>query len=179
MLRVRSLAKRAAVRQTPAAKKTSTAKPAGKSAGAPPKTVTPTANAARAISKSDFIRSQPATLNAVEVVAAAKTAGIKLDSYLVYKVRAALRDKAGKGAAKKTSPAKPSPKPTAKKGAPARGAATPAAEASAPTAPHAARHTPATSHEELLRAVASEIGLARAIGVLEEQRRQVLRVLGG
>jgi hypothetical protein len=36
-----------------------------------------------------------------------------------------------------------------------------------------------TTTEDLLRAVASEIGLRRAIGLLEEQRRQVLNVIGG
>jgi len=44
--------------------------------------------------------------------------------------------------------------------------------------PAAAQRT-RTSAEDLLRAVAAEIGLARALSILEEQRRAVLRVLGG
>jgi hypothetical protein len=52
-------------------------------------------------SKSDFIRSQPTALSAADVVAKAKTEGIKLDRVLVYKVR--IRAKA-KGKTKKSSP---------------------------------------------------------------------------
>jgi hypothetical protein len=51
------------------------------------------------ISKSDFIRSQPASLSTAEVVAKGKEAGIKLNRVLVYKVRA-------KGKLKKTGAAK-------------------------------------------------------------------------
>jgi hypothetical protein len=57
-------------------------------------------------SKSDFIRAQPATLSAAEVVAKAKAAGIKLAPVLVYKVRIRAKAKAkgkGKGKAKKTA----------------------------------------------------------------------------
>jgi hypothetical protein len=51
------------------------------------------------ISKSDFVRSQPATLSATEVLAKAKEAGIKLTPQLVYKVRS---DAKPKGKAKKS-----------------------------------------------------------------------------
>ncbi len=68
-------------------------------------------------SKSDFIRSQPATLSAAEVVAKAKEGGIKFDRVLVYNVRnrAAPKGKAKKSiatkqpaaAAKRTTSTKP------------------------------------------------------------------------
>jgi hypothetical protein len=55
-------------------------------------------------SKSAFIRKQPATLSAAEVVAKAKAAGIKFTTQLVYKVRGG--SKAKKAVAKKTTTAK-------------------------------------------------------------------------
>lgn len=60
------------------------------------------------LNKSEFIRSQPATMSASEVVAAAKAAGIKLSGNLVYMVRGA------KGSTKKTA-SKPPGKRTAGK----------------------------------------------------------------
>jgi len=57
------------------------------------------------LSKSDFIRSQPATLSAADVVAKGKAAGVKFSSQLVYKVRG--RASAKKGKPQKTSTAKP------------------------------------------------------------------------
>jgi hypothetical protein len=59
--------------------------------------------ASKTPSKSDFIRSQPSTLSAAEVVAKAKAEGIKLDRVLVYKVR--IRAKS-KGKSTKTVAAK-------------------------------------------------------------------------
>jgi hypothetical protein len=56
-------------------------------------------------SKSDFIRSQPATLSATEVVAKAKAAEITFSPQLVYNVRNG--SKAQKGTAKRTAKAKP------------------------------------------------------------------------
>jgi hypothetical protein len=53
------------------------------------------------ISKSDFIRQQPSSLSAAEIVAKAKAAGIKFAPVLVYKVRG--RAKVKSSAAKKTS----------------------------------------------------------------------------
>jgi hypothetical protein len=45
------------------------------------------------LSKSDFVRSQPLTLSATEVLAKAKAAGLKLTSQLVYKVRGTAKAK--------------------------------------------------------------------------------------
>jgi hypothetical protein len=58
--------------------------------------------------KSDFIRSQPATLSAAEVVAKAKTAGVTILPGLVYEVRRKAKGPA-KGEAKRTTAAKPAP----------------------------------------------------------------------
>jgi hypothetical protein len=55
------------------------------------------------LSKSDFVRSQPATLSAGEVFAKAKAAGLKLTRQLVYKVRGSTK---AKGNPKKTVAAK-------------------------------------------------------------------------
>lgn len=48
----------------------------------------------KTLSKSDFIRNQPATLSAAEVVAKAKAEGIKIDVNHVYKVRGRSKTKA-------------------------------------------------------------------------------------
>jgi hypothetical protein len=50
-------------------------------------------------SKAGFVRSQPASLSAAEVVTKAKGAGLKLDVQYVYKVRGA-KKKRGRPAAK-------------------------------------------------------------------------------
>jgi hypothetical protein len=62
------------------------------------------------MSKSDFIRSQPANLSTAEVVAKGKEAGIKLNRVLVYKVRAKGQPK--KAASKKTAASAKSSVPT-------------------------------------------------------------------
>jgi len=75
------------------------------------------------VSKSEFIRMQPAALSAAEVVEKAKAAGIKLRSQLVYNVRGS--SKAKRGAAKKPStPGPVAPRPAAAKKAPAKRPAT-------------------------------------------------------
>jgi hypothetical protein len=61
-------------------------------------------------SKSDFIRQQPATLSAAEVVAKAKAAGVTILLGLVYEVRRTA--KAKKGTVKKTTTAKPTAAPS-------------------------------------------------------------------
>jgi hypothetical protein len=48
-------------------------------------------------SKAGFVRSLPSTLSAAEVVAKAKTAGVKLDEHYVYAVRTAAKAKRKKG----------------------------------------------------------------------------------
>jgi hypothetical protein len=86
------------------------------------------------LSKSDFIRQQPSSLSAAEVVAKAKTAGLTFASVLVYKVRG--RTKTKKPTTKMasamvtTAPTATSTKPPKNKAAFVRGLAvsTPAKE---------------------------------------------------
>jgi hypothetical protein len=177
------------------------------------------------VSKSDFIRKQPASLSAAEVVAKAKASGIKLTSQLVYNVRGS--SKAKKGTPKRTSTSKPvaskravskgpakmskadfvrsrshlSPKEIIEDGKAAgiklsasyvynvrgydaaktrvtkqaaRRATTPR-KGSSVTRPIAST----SKAEDLLKALGAELGLARAIEILEEERARVRSVIGG
>jgi hypothetical protein len=98
-------------------------------------------------SRSDFIRSQPTSVSAADVVKKGKAQGIKFSPQLVYNVRRG--SKATKGKATKTERATTS----------------------------AAHKSPATKVEDLLRAVAAEIGLGRAIDLLQADRARVQAVL--
>jgi hypothetical protein len=160
-----------------------------------------------ALSKSDFIRAQPANLSAAEVVAKAKAEGIKLDRVLVYKVR--IRAKGGATAKKASGPKKggtskaafvrglPSDTPAKEVVAKAkalglslsvnyvyniRGAAkTSAKNRRATTRSAAAVSRPiagSTAAESLLKAVAAEVGLGRAIEVLSGEHARVRALLG-
>jgi hypothetical protein len=154
--------------------KAATGKPANstpKPAAAPPSRSNPP-------SKSDFIREQPATLSAAEVVAKAKAAGIKLDSFLVYKVRSRAGAKAKKkGPAKKTSTVATiaTPKRRLKK----KASVVRSKKASNGATPLAASAAPSSSAEELLRAVAAELGLGRAVEILQGERARVRAAIGG
>lgn len=106
-------------------------------------------------SKSHFIRRFP-KLSPKEVVAKAKAEGIKLEVGYVYNVRSA-----GKGgAAKKATPATTSRKATTRSGSQSSVSATTSAA------------------EELLRAVAAEVGLGRAIEILAAERARVRALIG-
>jgi hypothetical protein len=140
------------------AKKTATSKAAASSSATatgvsmPSSTVTSAPPAK--VNKSAFIRSQPASMTANEVVAAGKAQGIKLTPPQVYVARAyANKKKAGK-----RGPGRP------------RKNAAPAAVATNATA---------SGVEGLLRAAAAEIGLSRSMAILSEQRDAVRAVLGG
>jgi hypothetical protein len=184
---------------------------------------------AKSVSKSDFIRTQPATMSAAQVVEKAKAEGIDLRAGLVYEVRRT--DKA-----RKTVPSRRSA-PTAKKAPPKSSSATPMrGDAKAPPTTskaafvraHAnlspkeivekakaenirldvgyvynvrssnranqrtARRAPerrdalapepvgATSRvEALLKAVAAEVGLGRAIELLQAERAKISAAIGG
>lgn len=101
-------------------RKMATAKPANtvaKKAKTPPKTAgkkvaKKAASKPTALSKSDFIRRQPSTLSAKDVVAAGKKAGLSFTDSLVYMVRG---KQTGKGQAKKLAPKSPPSKPAANK----------------------------------------------------------------
>jgi hypothetical protein len=170
--------------------------------------------------KSDFIRSQPTSMSAAEIVAKAKAAGINFASVLVYKVRGRAKNKGS--APKKTStmtmsaPMTSSTNPPTSKSSfirslskdlPAREVVTQAkkvgmklevsyvynvrqaaknASKSKRAAVSAAVSTAAnggsrvsTSAENLLKAVAAEIGLGTAIGILSGERARVAAAFGG
>lgn len=117
------------------------------------------------VNKADFVRQNP-SLSANEVAAKAKAGGITLDANYVYKVRGA--DKAAtkkKRAAKKLAASIPvvtkTSKPTASK----------------PVTSNGTR--PSGSVEELLKAAAAELGLGRAMEILEGERARVRKVIGG
>lgn len=159
------------------------------------------------ISKSDFIRSQPSTLSAGEVLAKAKAAGLKLTSQLVYKVRGTAK---AKGKAKRSSgttnaravgtvpskaafvrglPASTPAKEVVKQAKAAgikigisyvyniRGAAkskrAPAKSPAVGAVTSGASWSIAAHAENLLRAVAAEIGLGSAIEILRGERERV------
>jgi hypothetical protein len=167
------------------------------------------------LSKSDFVRQQPSTLTAPEVVKKAKAAGIKLSTQLVYVVRGRASGKGKKSAGPGRSGPSTSGKTTSKaafvRGLPAstaasevvrqakaagiklgvsyvynfRGAAKMAAKKK-----RAAAKSPAVSAivnggaskvsasaENLLTAVAAEIGLGRAIELLQGERGWVHSIM--
>jgi len=102
-------------------------------------------------SKSDFIRGFSANTPAKEVVAKAKAAGIKLDIQYVYKLR---------------SRSKPVRRTVA--------VAKPAQVTIARTKTNGVH----SNAEDLLRAVAAELGLGHAMEILQHERAQVRAVLG-
>lgn len=108
--------------------------------------------------KSEFVRRFPLNTPAKQVVESAKAAGIKLDTTYVYKVQSRS-------------------KPTAQaKKLPAKGAAPVPAVKSA-VLPIAAKSS-GSSADDLLRAVAAELGLGRAVEILQSERARVKAVLG-
>jgi len=125
---------------------------------APAKKTSATAKPAQ--SKAAFIRSLPRTMPVKDVVAEAKKHGMTIPETYVYWARST-----GKGPAKAK---------TTKRAARSARSATPR-KAPAVTRPITTR----TSAEDLLRAVAAEIGLGRAIELLEAERARVHAVLRG
>jgi hypothetical protein len=106
----------------------------------------------KAMTKSDFVRSQPADMPAKEVVAKAKVAGLSISDNYVYTLRYEAKKKAGKT-------------PGASKG-------------SKKTASVKSTKVSSNGVEDLLRAAASEIGLSRAIMILQEQQTVLRAALG-
>ncbi len=114
---------------------------------------------------SAFIRSQPSSLTAAQLVAKAKAQGMTLRPGLVYEVRRTSR--AGKRA-------------TSHAVAPAPRNATTTVPSSRPaTAEVASRRSGTNTVDDLLRAAAAELGLARAIEILRGERARVQAVIGG
>ncbi len=104
------------------------------------------------VSKAAFVRSLPRVTPAKEVVAKAKLQGISLTDAYVYNVRAT--SKAGKKSSKRISSKRGKRGPLTLKVGGRRGA------------------------EDLLRAVASALGLVRAIAVLQTEHARVRKLLG-
>ena len=109
--------------------------------------------AAPAKSKAEFIRSLPKTMPVKEVVATGKAQGVKFDETYVYWARGSKKKAANKPPTRATTPR--------------TGAAVPGPI------------TTGSKAEMLLRAVAAEIGLGRAMEILSGERAMVKMVIGG
>ena len=150
--------KKTATKKTVVAKKTSTAsKP-------PAKKVPETTE-----SKADFVRAR-AHLSPREIVEDAKAQRIAFDASYVYKVRGYDKATANKQArtSKKSAASAPVKVPMVTKTINPK-----------PVPGNATRPSVTTSIEELLKAAAAELGLARAIEILQGERARVRAVLGG
>jgi hypothetical protein len=192
--------------------------PTSKTEPAKPATTAPSNSPPK--NKSDFIRAQPASLSAAEVIAKGKAEGIKLGSSLVYMVRRRSPGKAKTGAAETVAtkptaaPAKTkskadfvraypdlSPKEFVEK-AKAEGiklgwryvynvrasdkAARKKNRATSTTSSKPASTngtlpsvTPWRPNEDLLKALAAELGLGRAVEILCAERARVRAMIGG
>jgi hypothetical protein len=162
----------------------------------------------KTISKSDFIRQQPASMSGPQVVAKAKAAGLKLSSQLVYAVRGRAKPRKAAAASGKAKSAG-APRATKSKAEFVRAlpSSTPAKEVvakaksvgmklttsyvynvrgAAKTALRQGRKgasvprpiTTASSAESLLKAVGAELGLADAIAILSAERARVRAAIG-
>jgi hypothetical protein len=100
----------------------------------------------KTLRKSDFVRSLSAATPAKDVVARARTAGIKLDLQYVYKIRSRAKPAAARGSVAKATRAR---------AVPARSSGV------------------SPSVEGILCALAAEIGLARAVEILQGERARV------
>jgi hypothetical protein len=109
-------------------------------------------NSNKATSKAAFVRAN-ARLSPQEIVAKAKAAGIKLETSYVYNVRGADR--------------------TARKRR-----RTAAVTTSTTTSANGARPSVNANAENLLKAVAAEIGLGNAIEILSAERARLAAVIG-
>jgi hypothetical protein len=118
--------------------------------------------AGKKVNKSEWVRSQPATMSAKDVVTKAKDAGISITDKYVHTIR--YNAKSGKKKAGRPAGA----------GAVRRGPGRPKGSGKLKVHAVGAHHA-----EDLLKAVAAEIGLVRAIGILTSEHDRVHRLLGG
>jgi hypothetical protein len=140
------------------AKKAATPAPAKKGPTPAPAAKKASSNGAKKpASKAAFVRQFP-HLTPKEIVEKAKDEGLKLEVGYVYNIRSA--DKGAHG--------KPTKSPAARPSAPKA--------AAAPVRPRATSHS---NEEELLKIVAAEVGLGRAIEVLQGERARVMAAIGG
>jgi hypothetical protein len=110
-----------------------------------------TKRTSRKTTKADFVRNLPPSTPAKEVIAKAKAAGLSLSKTYVYLVRGHAKTKA----------------PTKRRATPARRGASVARPI-----------TTMSSAEDLLKAVAAEVGLGRAMVILAGERARLRAVLG-
>jgi hypothetical protein len=123
-------------------------------AKAVPVSTTPSASTKAPKSKAAFVRGLPASTPAKDVVKQAKAAGIKLGISYVYNIRGAAKTAAKKKRAAAKSPA-------------------------VSTVANGGGSRVSASAENLLKAVAAEIGLGPAIEILTGERARVRAVIGG
>ena len=179
-------------KKAPAPKTVATKKPAGKSASkvaakkpattkkaakttpakkaAAPKATAPAApTSATPVSKSAFIRSQPTSMPARDVVEAARAAGITMTTKFVYNVR---------GGAKATEPTK---KPSAVKpvAAPTKKPSAPKAAPKPKAAPVKAAPTGGSDQVVAFRRLVLGLGITRSRQLLDELERGLARLIGG
>jgi hypothetical protein len=155
--KIRRTAKRKGAGPKPAAKKVS---------AAPNKSSKPANPPSATMSKADFVRER-GHLSPKEIVEDAKTHGVKLDANYVYTVR---------GYDKRASKKRRATKKAASEN-PAATAPTATASISKPSTN--GTHRADTKVEDLLRAAAAELGLGRAIEILQSERARVRAVIGG
>ena len=115
---------------------------------------------------SKFILSLPHSMSAKDVLAAVKKKGLKTTEGNIYRVRRLGKKKPGKPAAAPVSAAPVSAAPVSVS-APAKRRGRPPKVSASPS-----------RAEDLLRAVAAELGLARAIDVLQGERARVRGLIG-
>ncbi|MBI5535185.1 MAG: hypothetical protein HY898_20835 [Deltaproteobacteria bacterium] len=143
----------------------------------------PSAPKKGAVSKAGFVRSQPTTMPAKDVVAAGAKLGLSLSPDYIHKVRSTAKAKAkapGKKAAPKKAPAgkvaakKVAAKKVPKKAAPKKPVAKRAPKASAPRTIKAAG-----AGEAGFRKLVIDLGVVRAKSLLAEVERKLGALIAG
>jgi hypothetical protein len=117
------------------------------------------------LTKSSFIRSQPDSMSAADVVAAGKKVGLTLTVASVYTTRYEAKKKAAGGKSPAKSASKPGPKPASAT------AAKPAAKGKPGPKPKA--QIVATNEEQAFKRLVLSVGLAKAEGYLSDLKRSV------
>jgi hypothetical protein len=149
-------------------RKTGAAPKAPAAKGSPPKP------AASAMSKADFVRSNPG-LSAKEMVQKAKVEGLRFDQHYVYRVRAIAKD----WAKKQTVGRRPASAPVVTTPETPKTTSMPPVEPVAVSMPAPTSASSRSTLEDLLRAVAAELGLGRAVEMLEGERTRIRGLIGG
>jgi hypothetical protein len=118
--------------------------------------------AGKKVNKSEWVRSQPASMSAKDVVTKAKDAGISITDKYVHTIRYNAKSSKKKGGGRGAA------------GAVRRGPGRPKGSGAGRAHAVGSHHA-----EDLLKAVAAEIGLVRAISILTSEHDRVHRLLGG